>query len=75
MTININVTDIFRNVIKHTAEFDQIIKFWIGPILLTFILDPRDIEIILSSPTYSKKSCEYRFFKPWLGNGLLISEG
>jgi hypothetical protein len=40
-----------------------------------FLADPRDIELILSSQVYLDKSPEYRFFKPWLGNGLLISSG
>lgn len=38
-------------------------------------MDPRDVEIILSSHVYLDKSAEYKFFKPWLGNGLLISTG
>ncbi|KZC12318.1 Cytochrome P450 4g1 [Dufourea novaeangliae] len=36
---------------------------------------PRDVEIILSSTVHIDKSSEYRYFKPWLGNGLLISTG
>lgn len=48
---------------------------WIGPKLLTFLLDPRDVELILSSHVYIDKASEYRFFKPWLGDGLLISTG
>lgn len=42
---------------------------------MVFLADPRDIELILSSQVYLDKSPEYRFFKPWLGNGLLISSG
>ncbi|KAF2888731.1 hypothetical protein ILUMI_14250, partial [Ignelater luminosus] len=57
----------------HSFEFDRIIKVWIGPKLLIFLLDPRDVEIILSSHVYIDKSSEYKFFQPWLGNGLLIS--
>lgn len=56
-------------------QYDQIIRLWIGPKLLIFLMDPRDVEIILSSQVYIDKSSEYRFFKPWLGNGLLISTG
>lgn len=60
---------------KYADEYQQIAKFWIGPKLLVFLIDPRDIEIILSSHIYIDKSTEYRFFQPWLGNGLLISSG
>lgn len=51
------------------------IKVWIGPKLLVFLVDPRDIELVLGSQVYIDKAPEYRFFKPWLGNGLLISTG
>lgn len=50
-------------------------KTWIGPKLMVFLVDPRDIELILGSHVYIDKASEYRFFKPWLGNGLLISTG
>ncbi|XP_015606549.1 cytochrome P450 4g15 [Cephus cinctus] len=66
---------IFKNIYQKSFEFDQVIKIWIGPKLVIFLMDPRDVEIILSSHVYIDKSDEYRFFKPWLGNGLLISTG
>ncbi|XP_008546138.1 cytochrome P450 4g15 [Microplitis demolitor] len=66
---------IFRNVMERSNEFDQVVRLWIGPKLLIFLIDPRDIEVILSSHVYIDKSAEYRFFQPWLGNGLLISTG
>lgn len=65
----------FRNMYRTSFEYDQIIKLWLGPKLLIFLMDPRDVEIILSSHVYIDKSTEYRFFEPWLGNGLLISTG
>jgi cytochrome P450 family 4 len=33
------------------------------------------LQLILGSSTHLEKSEEYRFFKPWLGDGLLISSG
>jgi len=66
---------IFKNVYQRSFEFDQVIKLWIGPKLVIFLIDPRDVEVILSSHVYIDKSPEYRFFQPWLGNGLLISTG
>ncbi|XP_012540588.1 cytochrome P450 4g15 [Monomorium pharaonis] len=65
----------FRNLYRKSFEFDQVIKIWLGPKLLVFLMDPRDVEIVLSSHVYIDKSSEYRFFQPWLGNGLLISTG
>ncbi|KYQ46660.1 Cytochrome P450 4g15 [Trachymyrmex zeteki] len=70
-----NSDTIFRTLYRKSFEFDQIIKLWLGPKLLIFLMDPRDVEIILSSHVYIDKSTEYRFFQPWLGNGLLISTG
>lgn len=67
--------DIFKNVYKKSFEYGSIVKMWAGPKLLIFLVDPRDVEIILSSHVHIDKASEYRFFKPWLGDGLLISTG
>ncbi|XP_032665437.1 cytochrome P450 4g15 [Odontomachus brunneus] len=66
---------IFRNIYRKSFEYDQVIRIWLGPKLVVFLMDPRDVEIVLSSHIYLDKSTEYHFFKPWLGNGLLISTG
>lgn len=59
-----------------SKEYKQgVVRLWIGPKLTVFLFDPRDIELILSSQIYIDKSTEYRFFAPWLGEGLLISTG
>nr|AJN91187.1 cytochrome P450 monooxygenase CYP4G112 [Cnaphalocrocis medinalis] len=69
--------DIFKNLVEKSKDYDKegVVKIWIGPRLLVFLYDPRDVELILSSHVYIDKADEYRFFKPWLGNGLLISTG
>ncbi|CAG9827946.1 unnamed protein product [Diabrotica balteata] len=67
--------DIFRTVYQKSFEFGKVVKLWVGPKLLIFLTDPRDVEIILSSHVHIDKASEYRFFKPWLGDGLLISTG
>ncbi|XP_029048643.1 cytochrome P450 4g15 [Osmia bicornis bicornis] len=66
---------IFQNIYKRSFEYSDVIRLWVGPKLVVFLIDPRDVEVILSSHVYIDKSAEYRFFKPWLGNGLLISTG
>lgn len=43
--------------------------------MLVALSNPDDVEIILNSQVHLEKSEEYRFFKPWFGNGLLISKG
>ncbi|XP_045459564.1 cytochrome P450 4g15 [Melitaea cinxia] len=69
--------DIFKRVVERGKEFESenAVKIWIGPRLLVFLFDPRDVEVILSSHVHIDKAEDYRFFKPWLGNGLLISTG
>lgn len=67
--------EIFMRVYAKSEEFGRLAKVWIGPRLLIFLTDPRDVELILSSHVHIDKSPEYRFFKPWLGDGLLISTG
>ncbi|XP_072754855.1 cytochrome P450 4g15 [Anoplolepis gracilipes] len=66
---------VFRTIYRKSFEYDQVIRLWLGPKLMVFLMDPRDVEIILSSQIYIDKSSEYRLFEPWLGNGLLISTG
>lgn len=68
-------TEIFRRVYEKSFEYGNVVKMWAGPQLFIFLVDPRDVEIILSSHVHIDKASEYRFFKPWLGDGLLISTG
>lgn len=75
LLLNFIFLDIFKKVYTRSFEFGKVVKLWIGPKLLVFLTDPRDIEIILSSHVHIDKASEYRFFKPWLGDGLLISTG
>ncbi|KAH1027891.1 cytochrome P450 4g15 [Dendroctonus ponderosae] len=70
-----NPNEIFNTFYKKSFEYGRTARVWVGPRLLIFITDPRDVEVILSSHVHIDKSPEYRFFKPWLGDGLLISTG
>ncbi|BET03464.1 cytochrome P450 [Nesidiocoris tenuis] len=56
-------------------EFQDVGKIWLGPRLVVLLVNPKDIELILSSNVHLRKSSEYRYFEPWFGNGLLISYG
>lgn len=57
------------DIYGHTA------RGFLGYKVLVFLNDPRDIELILNSNVHLTKSAEYRFFVPWLGDGLLLSNG
>jgi cytochrome P450 family 4 len=66
---------VYRRVIKLSDKFGRVVRGWAGWRLIIFLLDPSDVEVILNSQAHIDKSEEYDFFKPWLGNGLLISTG
>lgn len=71
------MSDVFKTLMdsKIKYDLDSVAKLWIGPKLVVFLFNPADVELILSSHVYIDKSAEYDFFKPWLGEGLLISTG
>lgn len=73
--LSLSLAAVFKTVIRKSTPFEHIAKMWIGPKLVVFIYDPRDVELLLSSHVYIDKASEYKFFKPWLGDGLLISTG
>lgn len=56
-----NISDIFKNIYNKSYEFGNVVKMWIGPKLLIFLVDPRDVEIILSSHVHIDKAPEYRY--------------
>lgn len=66
---------VFDTMIRKGEPFKDIAKLWLGPKLIVLLYDPRDVELVLSSQVYIDKSNEYKFFQPWLGEGLLISTG
>lgn len=70
-------SDVFKTILEKsiTCDYDAVCKLWIGPKLIVFLFNPADVELILSSHVFIDKSAEYSFFKPWLGDGLLISTG
>ncbi|XP_046820407.1 cytochrome P450 4g15-like [Vespa crabro] len=71
---NIHPKDILQTLINMDI-YGPTVRAFFGSKLFVFLTDPRDVEIILSSHVHITKSPEYRFFKPWLGDGLLISNG
>ncbi|KOX69911.1 Cytochrome P450 4g15 [Melipona quadrifasciata] len=74
MTLRLQPNQIFEELYKYVI-YGPVTRFFIGYKLLVTLYHPRDIELILNSTEHIDKSPEYRFFKPWLGDGLLISSG
>lgn len=68
-----NLLEIFEKALELSLYYGHVGRGFLGYKVLIFLSDPLDIEVILNS--HLTKSAEYRFFKPWLGDGLLISNG
>ncbi|EFN85371.1 Cytochrome P450 4g15 [Harpegnathos saltator] len=75
ITLKVNPKDIISKALELYNKYGTVISAHLGPRAFVFLGDPQDIEIILSSPVHIEKSVEYRFFEPWLGDGLLITKG
>lgn len=67
--------EIMSRAMELSFVYGSVTRGWLGYHLVVFLTEPADIEIILNSYVHLNKSSEYRFFKPWLGDGLLISSG
>ncbi|KAK1129009.1 hypothetical protein K0M31_020143 [Melipona bicolor] len=74
ITLRLQPSQIVEELFKHDI-YGPVIRVFIGYKLAVALCHPRDIEVILNSTEHIDKSPEYRFFKPWLGDGLLISTG
>lgn len=73
--VNLSSHEIFTKVIDISHLYGHVVRGWIGHKLIVLLSDPQDVELVLGSNVHIDKSDEYRFFQPWLGNGLLISTG
>ncbi|KAI7815579.1 cytochrome p450 [Rhyzopertha dominica] len=67
--------DIMKKVLYKMKDYPDVCRAFFGHKLYVALINPHDIELILGSNVHLEKSEEYRFFKPWLGDGLLISKG
>ncbi|GLH02031.1 Cytochrome P450 4g15 [Gryllus bimaculatus] len=69
---------LLQYAISESANYEKegVVRFWLGPTKPVIgLFNPADIEVILSSNVHLDKSVEYRWFQPWLGDGLLINSG
>ncbi|XP_075972259.1 cytochrome P450 4g15-like isoform X2 [Anticarsia gemmatalis] len=68
--------DQFINIAwKFADKYGFVVRGWLGSKLVIFMANPEDVEVILNSHVHIDKASDYRFFEPWLGEGLLISSG
>lgn len=51
-----------------------ICRFWLGWKPIVVLFSPENIEPVLNSTSVINKADEYRFFEPWIGEGLITSK-
>ncbi|XP_045492096.1 cytochrome P450 4g15-like [Colias croceus] len=67
--------ELVKLALEYAEVYGTVVRGWFGSKLIVFLSDPDDVEVILNSQVHIDKATEYKFFKPWLGEGLLISSG
>ncbi|XP_034111179.1 cytochrome P450 4g1 [Drosophila albomicans] len=75
LVVGLSNADILAVGLGYLNKYGETMKAWLGNVLLVFLTNPNDIELILSGHQHLTKAEEYRYFKPWFGDGLLISNG
>ncbi|XP_049865564.1 cytochrome P450 4g15-like [Pectinophora gossypiella] len=75
MVVGKTPSDLMHWVLEYSKQFGNVVRVWLGSKLIIFLTEPDDAEVILNSQIHIDKSTEYKFFEPWLGEGLLISTG
>ncbi|XP_047025925.1 cytochrome P450 4C1-like [Helicoverpa zea] len=73
--VMLSSVEVMKLARKLAQENSGIYRLWMYPVAAVSIYNPEDIETIVSSMKYNEKSQVYRFLKPWLGDGLLLSKG
>ena len=56
-------------------KYGKLFSVWVLHQLSVIVMDPKYLEVILSSQQMIKKSSFYDFLVGWLGRGLLLSWG
>ncbi|XP_017881796.1 cytochrome P450 4g15-like [Ceratina calcarata] len=74
LTVGVNPNQVLDKVLEYDV-YGPVVRAFLGWKLIVFLYHPADVEIILNSSVHIDKSPEYRYFEPWLGNGLLINTG
>ncbi|XP_058443129.1 cytochrome P450 4c3-like [Malaya genurostris] len=76
--INVDHDEIFNRILsirKLYGRHQGFSRAWNGPMPYVMISKASAVEPILGSPRHIEKSHDYEFLKPWLGTGLLTSQG
>ncbi|XP_069675166.1 cytochrome P450 4C1-like isoform X2 [Periplaneta americana] len=75
LELGLNADKYWSRMKKLAMDYGEIFRLWAGTELAVFIWSPKYIEILLSSTKEIEKGFGYKLLTPWLGFGLLTSEG
>ncbi|CAD7087171.1 unnamed protein product [Hermetia illucens] len=67
--------DVMRVMTQNSEFYNGLSRAWVFDKLSVMMTRPKDLEVVLSSTKYIKKSVLYDFLNSWLGQGLLTSTG
>ncbi|CAG4990071.1 unnamed protein product [Colias eurytheme] len=73
--LDISPVKLFKLGRTWAAQFNGIYRFYAFKLAAVSIYNPEDVEIITCSIKHHEKSVIYKFLKPWLKDGLLVSKG
>lgn len=60
VAVNVKPKDVLKKVLELDI-YGNVVRAFLGPKLLVFLSDPKDVEVILSSHVHIDKSPEYRY--------------
>ncbi|XP_065366483.1 cytochrome P450 4d2-like [Calliphora vicina] len=72
---HVNSDNVIEFARDYKRKYGKIYRIWVLHQVSVVILDPKYLEIVLSSQQMIKKSSLYDFLVGWLGRGLLLSWG
>lgn len=65
---------VFKKFFEYHETYGDTFQVRMGPTKMIISRDPKVTEALANNPQLSK-SAEYKLLKPWLGDGLVISNG
>nr|ARW29619.1 P450 [Corythucha ciliata] len=73
--VSVPQEDLFDFLHKLSLLPGRVTAMWVAGVPVVMLWEPEDLEVLLKSKENIKKGNEYRFFRIWLNNGLLVSSG
>ncbi|GJQ86412.1 hypothetical protein Trydic_g10321 [Trypoxylus dichotomus] len=62
-------------LMEYYNKYETNFKVYVGSQAYLFVVDPKDMELVMNHQSTQRKSDFYSFFRSWLGQGLITSFG